>query len=194
MLVWHGLFASRWFYLISAPILFSNIAYVMLFLLFGFVAGIANARRGSTTAKLYLVANAGFFASGFASISLSGMAGVFFIYVEHLGLLAATIEVLMLAIVLSYQFGLLQREKDAALRDSEHSLRLARTDALTGLPNRCAYEQGSAALPPVAGLTCIDLDGLKHCNDTFGPSLRGSWAAAWRCAAPCTDSVATSSR
>jgi hypothetical protein len=25
LLVWHDLFASRWFYLISAPILFSNI-------------------------------------------------------------------------------------------------------------------------------------------------------------------------
>ena len=218
LLVWHDLFASRWFYLISAPILFSNIAYVMfvtdlleiraadsprlhrasrvlmglmaafilaaaaqprwsllfdragvaMFLLFGFVAGIAKARRGSTTAKLYLVANAGFFASGFASISLSGMAGVFFIYVEHLGLLAVTIEVLMLAIVLSYQFGQLQQEKDAALRDAEHSLRLARTDALTGLPNRYAYEQSSVALPPAAGLTFIDLDGLKHYNDTFG--------------------------
>jgi diguanylate cyclase (GGDEF)-like protein len=218
LLVWHDLVATGWFYLISAPILLSNIAYVMfvvdlleirsgdaprlhrasrvlmgvmaafilaaavrpqwsllfdragvaMFLLFGFAAGIAKARRGSATAKLYLVANAGFFASGFAAISLSGLAGVFFVYVEHVGLVAVTIEVLMLAIVLSYQFGRLQQEKNAALLEAERSLRLARTDALTGLPNRYAFEQGAATLPPVAGLTFIDLDGLKHYNDTYG--------------------------
>jgi diguanylate cyclase (GGDEF)-like protein len=143
-------------------------AGVAMFLLFGFVAGIAKARQGSATARLYLVANAGFFASGFASISLSGMAGVHVIYVEHLGLVAVTIEVLMLAIVLSYQFGQLQQEKDAALRDAERSLRLACTDVLTGLPNRYAFDQDCGALAPVAGLTFIDLDGLKHYNDNFG--------------------------
>jgi diguanylate cyclase (GGDEF)-like protein len=218
LLVWHDLGAPGWFYLISVPILFSNIAYIVfvvdlleiraagspslllasrtimvvmagfiavaaawphwsllfdragvaMFLLFGFVAGIVRARQGSTTAKLYLVANIGFFASGFASITLSGVAGVFFTYVEHLGLVAVTIEVLMLAIVLSYQFGRLQQEKDDALRHAERSLQLASTDVLTGLPNRYAFEQAAGALPADAGLTFIDLDGLKHYNDTFG--------------------------
>ncbi|MEP6502078.1 MAG: diguanylate cyclase [Betaproteobacteria bacterium] len=218
LLVWHDLVAPGWFYLISVPILFSNIAYVVfvvdlleiraggnprlllasrvliavmaafivlaalrphwsllfdragvaMFLLFGFVAGVVRARQGSITAKLYLVANIGFFASGFASITLSGVSGVFFTFVEHLGLIAVTIEVLMLAIVLSYQFGRLQQEKDEALREAERSLRLACTDALTGLPNRYAFELAAAALAPQAGLTFIDLDGLKHYNDTFG--------------------------
>jgi GGDEF domain-containing protein len=72
-----------------------------------------------------------------------------------------TIEVLMLAIVLSYQFGQLQKEKDEALRLAETSLHLASTDALTHLPNRYAFEQASGALPSAAGLTFIDLDGLK---------------------------------
>jgi diguanylate cyclase (GGDEF)-like protein len=70
--------------------------------------------------------------------------------------------------VRSYQFGRLQQEKDAALRHAEHSLRLASTDVLTGLPNRYAFEQASLALGPDTGLTFIDLDGLKHYNDTFG--------------------------
>ena len=222
LLVWHDLVASGWFYLVSAPILFSNIAYVVfvldlleirradsprlhaagrvilvvmaafivvaalsprwslmfdrvgvgMFLVFGFVAGIAKAwpgnAGGGATARLYLVANTGFFASGFGAITLSSLPGVHFIYVEHLGLAAVTLEVLLLAGVLSYQFGLLQKEKDDALRQAELSLRLARTDVLTGLPNRYAFELESNGLALAAGLTFIDLDGLKHYNDTFG--------------------------
>ncbi|HEY8710796.1 MAG TPA: diguanylate cyclase [Burkholderiaceae bacterium] len=218
LLVWHDLVAAGWFYLISVPILFSNIAYVVfvvdlldiraqnapglhrasrvllalmvafiaiaalrphwslqldrigvaLFLLFGFAAGLAQARRGSALARWYLAANVGFFVSGIAAISLSGLAGEFTIYVEHLGLVAVTIEVLMLALVLSYQFGLLQREKESALRRAENNLRLASTDALTGLPNRYALEIELGRLPQWGGLSFIDLDGLKHYNDTFG--------------------------
>ena len=218
LLVWHDLVAAGWFYLISVPILLSNIAYVVfvvdlldiraqnapglhrasrvllallvafvavaalrphwslqldrfgvaLFLLFGFVAGLAQARRGSPLARLYLAANVGFFVSGIAAISLPGLAGEFTIYIEHLGLVAVTIEVLMLALVLSYQFGLLQREKDSALRRAETNLRLALTDALTGLPNRYALEIELGRLPQCGGLSFIDLDGLKHYNDTFG--------------------------
>jgi diguanylate cyclase (GGDEF)-like protein len=217
LLAVHDLIATGWFYLISVPILLSNMAYVVfvvdllgiradtaprlhkvsravlvllasfvaiaalrphwsleldrigvgIFLLFGMTAGVIQARR-STLARLYLAANIGFFISGISAISLIDLKGVYSIYIEHIGLASVTIEVLLLALVLSYQFGMLQKEKESALLRAENNLRLASTDALTGLPNRYALELALAALPLEGGLTFIDLDGLKRYNDTFG--------------------------
>jgi len=218
LLATHDLVAAGWFYLISVPILLSNLAYVAfvvellgirpdnapslhrisrvvkaaliafialaalrphwsleldrigvaLFLLFGMAAGVVQAWRGSTLARLYLLANVGFFVSGISAISLLDLKGVYSIYIEHIGLASVTIEVLLLALVLSYQFGLLQQEKESALLRAENNLRLACTDVLTGLPNRYALELALASLPHEGGLTFIDLDGLKRYNDTFG--------------------------
>ena len=218
LLVTRDLLGQGWFYLISLPILLSNIAYVLfvvdlldiqaenarglhhasrglivllaaflllgltvphwsleldrlgvgLFLCFGLVAGVMQALRGNVLARLYLLANVGFFLAGVSSISLLDLQGVFSIYIEHIGLLAVAIEVLLLALVLSYQFGLLEREKASALERAENNLRLACTDALTGLPNRYALDIELARLPQMGALTFVDLDGLKHYNDTFG--------------------------
>lgn len=218
LLAWHDLLAPGWIYLISLPILFSNMAYVVfvmdlldirrnshprmfaagrglllllgcfavlglikpnwslelcrigvgLFLLFGMTVGLIQSWRGQTLARLYVLANIGFFASGISAISLLDLEGVYTLYIEHIGLLAVTIEVLLLALVLSYQFGLLQREKEQALEHAQANLRLACTDALTGLPNRYALEMELAQMPQRGSLTFIDLDGLKHYNDTHG--------------------------
>ncbi|MGE5865141.1 MAG: diguanylate cyclase domain-containing protein [Rhizobacter sp.] len=218
LLAFRDLFGWQTFYLISAPILFSNIAYlvfvmalldirrdsatglwwagrtviaimagfiavaawrpnwsleldrvgVALFLGYGLTTGVVQAWRGSVLARPYLLANVGFFVSGLSSIALVDLQGVYAIYIEHLGLVAVTIEVVLLAFVLSYQFGLLRRDKDAALERAEGNLRLACTDALTGLPNRYALEMELAVLPPAGSLTFVDLDGLKHYNDHHG--------------------------
>ena len=218
LLAFSDLLGSPAFYLISVPILFSNIAYmvfvmtlldirrshapafwwagrgviglmlafiavaawspnwsleldrvgVAFFLGYGLLAGAAQAWRGNALARPYLLANVGFFVSGLASITLVDLQGVHAIYIEHLGLVAVTIEVLLLAFVLSYQFGLLRRDKDAALARAEGNLRLACTDALTGLPNRYALEMELATLPAAGSLTFVDLDGLKHYNDHHG--------------------------
>lgn len=141
---------------------------VGLFLVFGLTAGIARTLRGDPLAKWYLIANIGFFVSGVSAISMLNLHGVYTLYIEHLGLVAVTIEVLLLALVLSYQFGLLQREKVSALANAEENLRLACTDALTGLPNRYALEIEMVSLPREGSLTFIDLDGLKFYNDRFG--------------------------
>lgn len=218
LLAFRDLFGWSAFYLISVPVLFSNIAYVVfvmalldlrrataprfhaagraviglmvsfiavsvvrphwslefdrvgvaLFLGFGLAAGVAQALRGHVLARWYLVANVGFFVSGLASISLIGLDGVYTVYVEHLGLLAVTIEVVLLAFVLTCQFGLLRRDKDDALARAEANLKLACTDRLTGLPNRYALELEMARLPQAGSLTFVDLDGLKHYNDHYG--------------------------
>jgi diguanylate cyclase (GGDEF)-like protein len=218
LLVVRELFGVGVFYLSSAPILFSNIAYVVfvvalldlrpestprlwaasriviaallvflvaavlqphwsmelcrygvgLFLAFGLSAGIAQTLRGNPLARWYLIANIGFFVSGVSAISMLSIQGVYTLYIEHLGLVAVTIEVLLLALVLSYQWGLLQNEKVNALANAEKNLRLACTDALTGLPNRYALEIDMVSLPAEGSLTFIDLDGLKYYNDRFG--------------------------
>jgi diguanylate cyclase len=218
LMVVRELFGAGAFYMISLPILFSNVAYVMfvvklldlrpdstprlwaasrvvlaalgvfiaaaalqphwslelcrygvgLFLVFGLTAGTVRTLRGDPLARWYLIANIGFFVSGVSAITMLNLHGVYTLYIEHLGLVAVSIEVLLLALVLSYQFGLLQSEKVSALANAEENLRLACTDALTGLPNRYALEIDMVSLPREGSLTFIDLDGLKYYNDRFG--------------------------
>jgi diguanylate cyclase (GGDEF)-like protein len=141
---------------------------VGLFLFFGLVSGIVRARQGETTARLYLVAIVTFCVLGFTSIALGRLPGVFTFYMEHMGLAAVTVEVLLLALVVAQQFAQMHRERDSALTQARRNRKLAQTDALTGLPNRYALELALAQLPAEGSLTFIDLDGLKHYNDRFG--------------------------
>jgi len=104
---------------------------------------------------------------GITTISVSSL-NSYGLYIEHMGLLSVSVEVMLLALVLSYQFAQLYRDKEYALECMENSDRVARTDALTGLPNRMALELSLARLPPHGSLTFIDMDGLKYYNDQFG--------------------------
>jgi diguanylate cyclase (GGDEF)-like protein len=140
---------------------------VGLFATYGLVAATLRARQGNSSAKVYLVAIAAFFVLGLLAISLSRLAA-HTIYIEHVGLVAVAVEVSLLALVLAHQFALLSREKESALRRATHSIRIAHTDALTGLPNRYQLEADLSDLPSQGSLTFIDLDGLKHYNDMFG--------------------------
>ncbi|WP_223293832.1 GGDEF domain-containing protein [Sideroxydans lithotrophicus] len=141
---------------------------VGLFLLYGLVSGIVRAREGSLTARLYLVAIGAFFVLGSSAISLGSLHGVYVYYMEHLGLLAVTVEALLLALVVAQQFAQLRSEKEHALSQSRRNRKLAQTDALTGLPNRYALELALEQLPAQGSLTFIDLNGLKYYNDRFG--------------------------
>lgn len=141
---------------------------VGLYLLYGLVCGIVRTREGHPTARYYLIAISMFFTMGIPTISMSGMEGVYTFYIEHLGLLAITVEAMLLSFVLAQQFSQLNKEKDRALALSIQNLRAASTDSLTGLPNRYALLNELQALPPQGSLTFIDLDGLKYYNDQFG--------------------------
>jgi diguanylate cyclase (GGDEF)-like protein len=140
---------------------------VGLFLIYGLVTGGVRSREGSVTARFYLCAIGTFFVLGIMSISASSL-NSFDLYIEHMGLFAVAIEIMLLALLLSYQFAQLSREKDNALKRMEHSNLVARTDALTGLPNRVALDMALENLPPHGSLTFIDIDGLKNYNDQFG--------------------------
>lgn len=141
---------------------------VGLFLVYGLTAGIMRARHGNPSARLYLLAIVVFFILGITTITLSQLAGLYTIYVEHVGLLSVAVEVILLALVLAYQFGQVHRGREIALRKLEQSQQMARTDVLTGLANRLALAVDLAGLPKKGGLTFIDLDNLKYYNDHFG--------------------------
>lgn len=141
---------------------------VGLFLSYGLVAGIVRVRQGHPLARMYLIAILAFFALGAVSISMSRLQDVYTIYMEHLGLTAVTVEALLLALVLAQQFARLHREKEEALQRLHRSQQIARTDTLTGLPNRYVLESELEQLPQQGSLTFIDLDGLKYYNDRFG--------------------------
>ncbi|MGZ4956554.1 MAG: sensor domain-containing diguanylate cyclase [Methylobacter sp.] len=140
---------------------------VGLFLIYGLVAGIVRSLEGSVIAQLYLCAIGAFFVLGITTISVNSLS-FYTLYVEHMGLFSVSVEVMLLALVLSYQFAQLYREKEYALECMEHSTRLSRTDALTGLPNRVALDVALETLPEHGSLTFIDIDGLKYYNDRFG--------------------------
>ncbi|MEW6764892.1 MAG: diguanylate cyclase [Pseudomonadota bacterium] len=141
---------------------------VGVFLLYGLTAGIVRALRGNVSARFYLVANGVFFVLGTTAITLSHVAGLYTLYVEHVGLLAVAVEVILLALVLAYQFGQVHQEREAALKKLEYSQNLARTDSLTGLANRLALGLDLPALPRCGSLTFVDLDNLKYYNDQLG--------------------------
>lgn len=141
---------------------------VGLFLGYGLIGGLVRARQGHPVARMYLIAILAFFALGAVSISMGRLQDVYTIYMEHLGLTAVTVEALLLALVLAQQFAQLRREKEDALQRLQRSQQIARTDALTGLPNRYVLENELEQLPQQGSLTFIDLDGLKYYNDRFG--------------------------
>ena len=216
--VFTELFDLHWMYLISFPILFSNMAYIAfvmalleirqethpqlyrigwgiialfvlfvlgallypnqslefdrygvgIFLLYGLLAGIIRTRQGNITARFYLIAIGLFFILGGLAITQAQLVGVYTLYIEHVGLFAVAVEVILLALVLAYQFAQLHREKELISKRLEHSKRLAHTDTLTGLPNRFIMDKELEALPQKGSLTFIDLDRLKYYNDNFG--------------------------
>ncbi len=143
---------------------------VGMFLCYGLVAAIIESLRNNASAKRYLIAISIFFVLGLITITLSKIDNQYTFYIEHMGLISVSIEVIFLALVLSFQFSQLQSEKDQALQELELSMTTAHSDALTGLPNRYALIKAVVNLPLYGSLTFIDLDGLKFYNDMYGHS------------------------
>ena len=141
---------------------------VALFLSYGLVVAITESLHKNATARRYLIAISIFFISGLIAISLSKIDGQFTFYIEHIGLISVAIEVILLALVLSFQFSQLHEDKEKAIQELEISEKTAHSDALTGLPNRHALVKEVHQLPVYGSLTFVDLDGLKFYNDAYG--------------------------
>lgn len=141
---------------------------VGLMMLYGLIAALVRAFEGYKIAYFYLVAIAAFFIIGSIAISSKDLVGIYTIYIEHIGLLAVTVEVLLIGLVLGYQFAEVYREKEHNLVLVQQSLQIAHHDALTGLPNRYALDISMEKLPANGMLTLLDMDNLKLYNDTYG--------------------------
>ncbi|GHG71508.1 hypothetical protein GCM10010919_22870 [Alishewanella longhuensis] len=141
---------------------------VGLMMLYALIAALVRAFEGYKIAYFYLVAIVAFFVIGSFAISSKDLDGIYTVYVEHIGLLAVTVEVLLIGLVLGYQFAEVYREKEASLALLKQSLQIAHHDALTGLPNRYALELELQKLSASGSLTMLDMDNLKLYNDTYG--------------------------
>jgi diguanylate cyclase len=141
---------------------------VALMMVYGLVAAITRAYQGYKIANFYLVAIVAFFVIGSIALSSNDLVGIYTIYVEHIGLIAVTVEVLLIGLVLGYQFAEVYREKESNLVLLRQSLQIAHYDALTGLPNRYALDEALRVLTAKGMLTFIDMDNLKLYNDQYG--------------------------
>ena len=81
----------------------------------------------------------------------------------------------LLAALAIYAFANIRAEANRIIRNEQREAQLARTDFLTGLPNRLALSEettrrlaalGDSGRP--LGVVMIDLDGFKHINDSLG--------------------------
>lgn len=140
---------------------------VWVFLLYGLVAGLTRTLQGSMVARLYLIALVSFIVLA-SMATLPTQLSSNTIYVEHYGLAAIAIEVILLALVLTYQVGKLYRERMKILLSLDQSNKLAHTDAVTQAPNRYALEIELVSFKQDSSLTYIDMDNLKLYNDRFG--------------------------
>ncbi|HEY7885260.1 MAG TPA: diguanylate cyclase, partial [Cellvibrionaceae bacterium] len=175
LLVFRDLFNWHWFYLISTPIIFSNILYIAfvmvllgitktrsprlfysgltamgalmclwplawiapnwslefarygvgVFAVFGLVAGISQSLARNRVAYFYLIANAAFIVPALFAITLQNLPMGELLLIEHLGMIAVLIEVLLLAQVMSYQIGLAYKERAAHQAAAEQGALLA---------------------------------------------------------------------
>jgi len=97
---------------------------VAVFSLFGISTGIIMAIRGLKTARYYLVANVAFIIPATVAIGLQSIPDST-IFIEHIGLLAVAIEVILLSLVLSYQLSVMYKEKSASLVAAQEALLIA---------------------------------------------------------------------
>ncbi len=140
---------------------------VGMFLIYGLTIGMLRSWEGSVTARLYLCAICTFFVLGITTISVQSLSS-YTLYIEHMGLFSVSVEIMLLALVITHQFTQLYHQKERAIERMEQSIRVARTDAMTGLPNRVALSDVLDSLPYHGSLTFVDIDGLKYYNDHFG--------------------------
>ena len=141
---------------------------VAIFSVYGFICGVTLAIRGSQIAMLYMLANISFMVPGLISISLSHLYADSTLLIEHIGLLAAVSEVVMLAFVSEYQ-----------ARKNKITLEVAsKTDVLTGVFNRYYFESHIGHCwsncrneQQPFSLIMVDVDHFKQINDTWGHTI-----------------------
>ncbi|WP_158589148.1 sensor domain-containing diguanylate cyclase [Alginatibacterium sediminis] len=162
--------------IISIPIAFWNDTIanelnrvnVNLFLIYGLFCGIHRTRHRDRVGAWYLLANLTFVVFGIWSTLSTIGAPELFLQVEQIGLVGMTLESLLLAMIMAYKLHLVERQRISYLQQSEHALSLARSDSLTGIANRFAFDEVLPSQVEGTLLAMLDLDDLKKYNDVHG--------------------------
>lgn len=102
---------------------------VGIFALYGLTAGIVRIIQGNRTARYYIIANIAFVIPALISIQASTLPFGDTLFIEHIGLFAVAVEVILLSLVISHQVGMVYREKEAGLFATQEAL-LAANQAL----------------------------------------------------------------
>ncbi|MCC5855769.1 MAG: diguanylate cyclase [Idiomarina sp.] len=149
---------------------------VFVFALYGFLAGIVRAIQGDRVARFYLIANVAFLVPAMFAINASQITTSSVWWIEHVGMIAVLVEVLLLAQVMSYRVGLVHQGRLKAESDLQRAKVLAeqaQLDPLTELPSRRLLDnrlrqRGGVLSTDKLAMLFIDLDDLKTVNDRFG--------------------------
>ena len=151
---------------------------ISVWLSLALICGIASLRAGMRQARYFVLASCALMVP--ATIILPSNFGLVAPPVynpELLTLLGGTLDALLLAFALAHKLRLLVQEKELAMQQLSQSIILARTDHLTGIANRHAFDEQLALRYATErgdkdddglALLLIDLDGLKSVNDRDG--------------------------
>lgn len=155
---------------------------ITIWLLLALVCGIASLRAGFRPARYFVLAFIALWIPGAIILPANiGLIPDLVSNTELLTLLGGTLDAILLSFALADKIKILASEKDKALQQTHEMLTLARTDYLTGIANRHAFDQAfeeafnnlcKVDTPKQAMLFLIDLDGLKRVNDIYG-HIRG---------------------
>lgn len=143
---------------------------IALWLLLALISGVTSWRQGFEPARFFVLGLLALLIP--ATIILPGNVGLtpdVPFNSELFTLLGGTLDGLLLAFALADLIRLLSAQNRASITQLSEALHLARTDLLTGLLNRYAFEQAFGT--QTGGeqlLVVIDLDGLKQLNDQQG--------------------------
>jgi diguanylate cyclase (GGDEF)-like protein len=141
-----------------------------LFVFTAFASGIVVWRRGYMPARFFTFAFVALLVPALIILPANvGLIPDLLDNSELVTLLGGLLDGLLLAFALAERIRVLQLEKEAALVQAENALRLAHTDALTGLRNRQAFDH--RPIQSGDALILIDLDGLKRINDLQGHNV-----------------------
>lgn len=143
---------------------------IALWLLLALISGVASWRQGFEPARFFVLGLLALLIP--ATIILPGNVGLtpdVPFNSELFTLLGGTLDGLLLAFALADLIRLLSAQNRESITQLSQALHLARTDLLTGLRNRYAFEQAFGTQAEGEQLlVVIDLDGLKQLNDRQG--------------------------
>ncbi len=171
--------------LILLPSCFINLSYAhilvtlvnSLWILIALASGIASLSSGFRPARYFVLAFVAFLIPAIIILAANWGFPDLIRNSKILVLLGNTVDGVLLAFALADKIRMLTEEKNQALQRMEKMLVLIRTDHLTGIANRHAFDQHFECVfrhpdfaedPAQLVLFLIDLDNLKQVNDHQG--------------------------